>query len=176
MFAWILKQWPKMYIILWYGYVYIEQPYRVAQGIVAVGLKLKCNWVYLFGRLSEPSVITCVQVIRDTWSHFFFFLPFLPFNNTLLLLMTLHDCVTVAEIDTNTYWRHPFNNLLNPRQLDEFIIMDIDIIREQRLGAGAGLRSNRVSHAGNWNVLKCDVTKKGTTELFVLTRVWNTNW
>lgn len=69
---------------------------------------------------------------------------FWHFDNTLLVFITLCYCVIVAEIDANTYWRYPFNSLLNPRQLEEFIIMDIDIIRDQRLGAGAGLRSNRV--------------------------------
>lgn len=51
----------------------------------------------------------------------------------------------VAEVDGNTYWRNPFNSLCNPRQLEEFIVMDTDIIRDQKLGAGAGMRSNKVS-------------------------------
>lgn len=51
----------------------------------------------------------------------------------------------VAEVDGNTFWRNPFSSLCNPRQLEEFIVMDIDIIRDQKLGAGAGLRSNKVS-------------------------------
>lgn len=55
----------------------------------------------------------------------------------------------VAEVDGNTYWRHPFNSLCSPRQLEEFIIMDIDIIRGQKLGAGAGLTSNKVSVCSN---------------------------
>lgn len=50
----------------------------------------------------------------------------------------------VAEVDGNTYWRNPFNSLCNPRQLVEFIVMDIDIIRNQKLGVGAGMRSNKV--------------------------------
>lgn len=50
----------------------------------------------------------------------------------------------VAEVDGNTYWRNPFNSLCNPRQLVEFIVMDIDVIRNQKLGVGAGMRSNKV--------------------------------
>ncbi len=50
----------------------------------------------------------------------------------------------VAEVDGSTYWRNPFNSLCNPRQLEEFIVMDTDIIRDQKLGAGAGMRSNKV--------------------------------
>lgn len=51
---------------------------------------------------------------------------------------------SVAEVDGSTYWRHPFNSLCSPRQLEEFLVMDIDVIRDQRLGAGAGLTSNKV--------------------------------
>ncbi|KAK3513565.1 hypothetical protein QTP70_019457 [Hemibagrus guttatus] len=60
------------------------------------------------------------------------------------------NTLQLAEVDANTYWRHPFNSLLNPRQLEEFIVMDTDIIRDQRLGAGAGLRSNRHTLAEVW--------------------------
>ncbi|MED6245878.1 ribosome-binding protein, partial [Ataeniobius toweri] len=49
----------------------------------------------------------------------------------------------IAEVDGNTYWRSPFNSLCSPRQLEEFIVMDIDVIRDQKLGAGAGMRSNK---------------------------------
>uniref|UniRef100_A0A8D3ANT6 60S ribosomal export protein NMD3 n=1 Tax=Scophthalmus maximus TaxID=52904 RepID=A0A8D3ANT6_SCOMX len=56
----------------------------------------------------------------------------------------------IAEVDGNTYWRNPFNSLCNPRQLEEFIVMDIDIIRDQKLGAGAGLRSNKHTLAELW--------------------------
>lgn len=50
----------------------------------------------------------------------------------------------VAEIDGNTYWRHPFNSLFHPKQLEEFIIMDINRVHEKKKGAGAGARSNKV--------------------------------
>ncbi|CAF97404.1 unnamed protein product [Tetraodon nigroviridis] len=56
----------------------------------------------------------------------------------------------IAEVDGNTYWRNPFNSLCNPRQLEEFIVMDIDIIRDQKLGAGAGTRSSRHTLAEVW--------------------------
>lgn len=50
----------------------------------------------------------------------------------------------VAEIDGNTYWRHPFHSLFHPKQLEEFIIMDINRVHEKKKGAGAGARSNKV--------------------------------
>lgn len=54
----------------------------------------------------------------------------------------------VAEVDANTYWRNPFNSLCNPKQLEEFIVMEMDVVRDQKLGAGAGLRSNKVGGGG----------------------------
>ncbi|KAG2462049.1 NMD3 protein, partial [Polypterus senegalus] len=50
----------------------------------------------------------------------------------------------MAEVDGSTYWRYPFSSLCDPRQLQEFIVMDIEIIRDQKQGAGAGIRSNKV--------------------------------
>uniref|UniRef100_A0A7N8Y4G4 60S ribosomal export protein NMD3 n=1 Tax=Mastacembelus armatus TaxID=205130 RepID=A0A7N8Y4G4_9TELE len=60
------------------------------------------------------------------------------------------NTLQIAEVDGNTYWRNPFNGLCNPRQLEEFIVMDIDIIRDQKLGAGAGMRSNKHTLAEVW--------------------------
>ncbi|XP_073673937.1 60S ribosomal export protein NMD3 isoform X1 [Garra rufa] len=60
------------------------------------------------------------------------------------------NTLQIAEVDGNTFWRHPFSSLCSPRQLEEFIVMDIDIIRDQRLGAGAGLKSNKHMLAEVW--------------------------
>ncbi|KAL4647647.1 60S ribosomal export protein NMD3 isoform X1 [Arapaima gigas] len=60
------------------------------------------------------------------------------------------NTLQIAEVDSNAYWRYPFNSLCSPRQLEEFIIMDIDIIRDQKLGAGAGFRSNKHTLAEVW--------------------------
>lgn len=60
------------------------------------------------------------------------------------------NTLQIAEVDGNTYWRNPFNSLCNPRQLEEFIVMDIDIIRDQKLGAGAGMKSNKHTLAEVW--------------------------
>ncbi|NXV19817.1 NMD3 protein, partial [Cepphus grylle] len=57
---------------------------------------------------------------------------------------------SVAEIDGNTYWRHPFNSLFHPKQLEEFIIMDINRVQEKKKGAGAGARSNKHTLAEAW--------------------------
>uniref|UniRef100_A0A673BBE1 60S ribosomal export protein NMD3 n=1 Tax=Sphaeramia orbicularis TaxID=375764 RepID=A0A673BBE1_9TELE len=60
------------------------------------------------------------------------------------------NTLQIAEVDGNTYWRNPFSSLCNPRQLEEFIVMDIDIIRDLKLGAGAGMRSNKHTLAEVW--------------------------
>lgn len=59
----------------------------------------------------------------------------MPFNFT-----------TVAELNGNTYWRMPFNALSGTKQLTEYIVMDIDIIRdhERRSFAGQGATSFKV--------------------------------
>ncbi|NXX83980.1 NMD3 protein, partial [Urocolius indicus] len=56
----------------------------------------------------------------------------------------------IAEIDGNTYWRHPFNSLFQPKQLEEFIIMDINRVQEKKKVAGAGARSNKHTLAEAW--------------------------
>ncbi|KAM6062494.1 60S ribosomal export protein NMD3 [Chlamydotis macqueenii] len=56
----------------------------------------------------------------------------------------------IAEIDSNTYWRHPFNSLFHPKQLEEFIIVDINRAQERKKGAGAGARSNKHTLAEAW--------------------------
>ncbi|XP_016360977.1 60S ribosomal export protein NMD3 [Sinocyclocheilus anshuiensis] len=58
------------------------------------------------------------------------------------------NTLQIAEVDGNTFWRHPFSSLCSPRQLEEFMVMDIDIIRDQKLGAGAGLTSNKIGDLG----------------------------
>uniref|UniRef100_A0A8C7UL65 60S ribosomal export protein NMD3 n=1 Tax=Oncorhynchus mykiss TaxID=8022 RepID=A0A8C7UL65_ONCMY len=60
------------------------------------------------------------------------------------------NTLQIAEVDGGTYWRNPFNSLVSPRQLEEFIVMDTDIIRNQKLGAGAGIRSNKHTLAEVW--------------------------
>ncbi|CDQ78929.1 unnamed protein product [Oncorhynchus mykiss] len=60
------------------------------------------------------------------------------------------NTLQIAEVDGGTYWRNPFNSLVSPRQLEEFIVMDTDVIRNQKLRAGAGIRSNKHTLAEVW--------------------------
>ncbi|XP_053315523.1 60S ribosomal export protein NMD3 [Spea bombifrons] len=56
----------------------------------------------------------------------------------------------IAEVDGSTYWRYPFNSLFHPKQLEEFIVMDVDRVRDQKQGPGAGMRSNKHTLADVW--------------------------
>ncbi|XP_066565468.1 60S ribosomal export protein NMD3 [Amia ocellicauda] len=60
------------------------------------------------------------------------------------------NTLQIAEVDGSTYWRYPFSSLCSPRQLEEFIVMDIEIIRDRKQGAGAGMRSNKHTLAEVW--------------------------
>uniref|UniRef100_A0A671M2F3 60S ribosomal export protein NMD3 n=1 Tax=Sinocyclocheilus anshuiensis TaxID=1608454 RepID=A0A671M2F3_9TELE len=73
------------------------------------------------------------------------------------------NTLQIAEVDGNTFWRHPFSSLCSPRQLEEFMVMDIDIIRDQKLGAGAGLTSNKVK------LLHTPVNNKKQGNMLILT-------
>jgi len=59
----------------------------------------------------------------------------------------------VAEIQGPVYWRHPFNALSGTKQLAEYIVMDIEIIkeREKRTFAGQGTTSFKVSLQGSFS-------------------------
>lgn len=56
----------------------------------------------------------------------------------------------IAEVDGSTYWRYPFSSLCLPRQLEEFIVMDIDSVRDQKQDAGSGMKSNKHTLADVW--------------------------
>ncbi|XP_069474573.1 60S ribosomal export protein NMD3 isoform X2 [Ambystoma mexicanum] len=60
------------------------------------------------------------------------------------------NTLQVCEVDGNTYWRYPFNSLFHPKQMEEFIIMDIDIVRDRKHVAGAGMKSNKHTLAEVW--------------------------
>ncbi|XP_078524222.1 60S ribosomal export protein NMD3 [Lissotriton helveticus] len=60
------------------------------------------------------------------------------------------NTLQVCEVDGNTYWRHPFSSLFHPKQMEEFIIMDIDIVRDKKQVAGAGMKSNKHTLAEVW--------------------------
>lgn len=110
-----------------------------------------CSKSLLWGRFFQPSeqqktAQTCCR--RHQSPEWIAFLLWVSWIN-------ISHLSPVAEVDGNTYWRNPFNSLCNPRQLEEFIVMDIDIIRDQKLGAGAGMRSSRVCMSANSHVSAC---------------------
>ncbi|XP_048362028.1 60S ribosomal export protein NMD3 [Sphaerodactylus townsendi] len=60
------------------------------------------------------------------------------------------NTLQIAEIDGSTYWRHPFNSLFQPKQLEEFIVMDISRVHDKKQSAGAGMKSSKHTLAEAW--------------------------
>ncbi|KAL1505481.1 hypothetical protein ABEB36_005044 [Hypothenemus hampei] len=60
----------------------------------------------------------------------------------------------VCEVNSTTYWRQPFNAICNPKQLIEFIVMDIEPINDKnrKTFPGQGNISNRHVLADVWLV------------------------
>ncbi|XP_030749666.1 60S ribosomal export protein NMD3 [Sitophilus oryzae] len=60
----------------------------------------------------------------------------------------------IAEINSNTYWRNQFNAIFNPKQLVEYVVMDIEPIldKDRKFFPGQGNISNRHILADIWLV------------------------
>lgn len=69
----------------------------------------------------------------------------LHFNNLCIDYMVQMD-VTVAEVNSTVYWRNPFDSICNPKQMTEYIVMDIDLIlsKDKKTFPGQGAVSNKV--------------------------------
>jgi len=76
----------------------------------------------------------------------------------------------IAEIQGPVYWRHPFNALSGTKQLAEYIVMDIEIIkeREKRTFAGQGTTSFKHVLADVW---VCRSNEVGTNEVHTRTHL-----
>lgn len=55
--------------------------------------------------------------------------------------------VLVAEVSSTVYWRFNFQSICNPKQLTEYIVMDIEPLKheEKKVFPGQGSISNKVS-------------------------------
>ncbi|KAI5646392.1 NMD3 family domain-containing protein [Phthorimaea operculella] len=60
----------------------------------------------------------------------------------------------VCDLSSTVYWRNPFTPICNPKQLVEFIVMDIDILKEheKKTFPGQGMVSNKHVVADVWVV------------------------
>lgn len=38
--------------------------------------------------------------------------------------------LSVCDVSATVYWRNPFQPICNPKQLVEYIVMDIDVLKE----------------------------------------------
>ncbi|KAL1115560.1 hypothetical protein AAG570_005850 [Ranatra chinensis] len=75
----------------------------------------------------------------------------------------------IAEVNASSYWREPFNSVCDPKQLTEFVVMDVEPIRdkERKYFPGQGPISNKHTLADVW-VLKA--SELGLTENTIHTR------
>lgn len=60
----------------------------------------------------------------------------------------------IAELNSTVYWRHPFDAICNPKQLTEYIVMDIELIqfKDRKFFPGQGRISNKHVIADVWIV------------------------
>lgn len=60
----------------------------------------------------------------------------------------------VAEVSSNIYWRHPFNSICNPKQLKEYIVINIEPIKDEdkKKFPGQGYVSHKFAIADVWVV------------------------
>ncbi|PSN51422.1 60S ribosomal export protein NMD3 [Blattella germanica] len=56
----------------------------------------------------------------------------------------------IAEISSTVYWRYPFSSICNPKQLTEYVVMDVEIIlgKDRKTFPGQGAISNKASDLG----------------------------
>lgn len=61
---------------------------------------------------------------------------------------------SVAELNATVYYRQPFDAICNPRQLTEYIVMDIEIVlhKDRKLFPGQGKVSQKHALADVWLV------------------------
>ena len=70
------------------------------------------------------------------------FIHFIKKDNPILAILVL-----VAELPGNVFWREPFAILCEPKQLVEFVVMDIELVADsdRRHVAGHAQISNKVN-------------------------------
>ncbi|XP_077295001.1 60S ribosomal export protein NMD3 [Arctopsyche grandis] len=75
----------------------------------------------------------------------------------------------IAEVSASVYWRNPFLAVVNPKQLVEYIVMDLEVIKEKDLKKfpGQGMVSNKHVVADAWVVKASDL---GTADRTIHTR------
>ncbi|XP_031837642.1 60S ribosomal export protein NMD3 [Nomia melanderi] len=75
----------------------------------------------------------------------------------------------IAEVSSTLYWRHPFNSICDPKQLIEYIVMDIEPIsfKDRKFFPGQGAISIKHGVADVWLVRRCDL---GINENYIHTR------
>lgn len=65
----------------------------------------------------------------------------------------------VAELTSQHFWRHPFRGLCTPKQLTEYIVMDINFVKDsdRAVVVGQGKLSERHVLADAWVIRACEL-------------------
>ncbi|CAG2065394.1 unnamed protein product, partial [Timema podura] len=60
----------------------------------------------------------------------------------------------IAEISSTVFWRHPFDSICNPKQLTEYIVMDLEPIKQKdrKIFPGQGAVSTKHVLSDIWVV------------------------
>ncbi|XP_026466185.1 60S ribosomal export protein NMD3-like [Ctenocephalides felis] len=78
-------------------------------------------------------------------------------TNTLHLIDPMS--AQIAEVSSTVFWRQPFDSICNPKQLTEYIIMDIEIIadKDRKTFPGQGAISSKHILADAWIVKASEI-------------------
>uniref|UniRef100_A0A1B6I271 60S ribosomal export protein NMD3 n=1 Tax=Homalodisca liturata TaxID=320908 RepID=A0A1B6I271_9HEMI len=70
----------------------------------------------------------------------------------------------IAEIDNTSYWRNPFNNICDSRRLVEYVVMDIEVIRDKdkKYFPGMGATSHKHALADVWVIKASEIGSDNT--------------
>jgi len=84
------------------------------------------------------------------------------------------ECIAVAEINASSFFKTPFSSLIRPRQLVEYTVINVELVRdgERRKFAGQGALSKKVlSDAFScWPKTIC--SRSFSLSMFLLTVGW----
>ncbi|KOB67746.1 Nonsense-mediated mRNA decay protein [Operophtera brumata] len=75
--------------------------------------------------------------------------------------------VTICDVSSTVYWRNPFLPICNPKQLVEYIVMDIDVLKEHEKKSfpGQGVVSNKHVIADVYNLSESNVNDDNLDKL-----------
>lgn len=90
--------------------------------------------------LSKDSLVCLTKKLQQALGSISALCLVLRVANTVHLIDPLNG--QLAEVNSTVFYRQPFEAICNPRQLTEYVVMDVEVIRDQKTFPGQG----RISH------------------------------